>query len=205
MKKLTILLMVMLLLVPFNVGASESTSDEVTLSNCVDGNSARFMLGLKEVKVKFLGIEAAEKVIDDETDEINDSLVKDYVCNTFKSAKKIKIEYEPTIEKEDKYGRIQAWVYVDDVLLQEDLVRQGYAKVVYINDDYLHTKELKSALAYAKEKKLGIWKNEEEVIEPKEEEKEEKSKNFFEIIIDFIVGLFNGLIKLIDDIISNIL
>ena len=134
------------------------------------------------------------------------SFVKDYVCDALKSAKKIKIEYEPNIEREDKYGRIQAWVYIDGVLLQEDLVKQGYAKVVYINDDYLHAKELKSALSYAKEKKLGIWKNEEEKVEPKkEEEKEERSKNFFEIIIDFIVGLFDGLIKLIDDIISNIL
>ncbi|MBR4672763.1 MAG: thermonuclease family protein [Bacilli bacterium] len=206
MKKLTIILMIMLLILPINVMASQSTSDEVSLSNCVDGNSARFMLRLTEIKVKFLGIEAAENIIDEKTNEVNDSFVKDYVCDALKSAKKIKIEYEPNIEREDKYGRIQAWVYIDGVLLQEDLVKQGYAKVVYINDDYLHAKELKSALSYAKEKKLGIWKNEEEKVEPKkEEEKEERSKNFFEIIIDFIVGLFDGLIKLIDDIISNIL
>ena len=207
MKKLTVFLMILSLIIPLNVMATESTSDEVTLSNCVDGNSARFMLGLTEIKVKFLGIEVEEKIIDDETDEINDSFVKDYVCNSFKSAKKIKIEYEPNAERQDKYGRTQAWVYVDGVLLQEDLVKQGYAKVVYLNDDYLHAVELKDALTYAKEKKLGIWKNSEtseKKEEPKQEE-EKKSKGFFQTIMDFIGDLFNRLIQLIDDIISNIL
>ena len=209
MKKLTTILMVLvMLLLPLRVMAGGSTSDEVTLSNCVDGNSARFMLGLTEIKVKFIGIEAAETIIDDETDEINDSFVKDYVCSTFKSAKKIKIEYEPNADRKDKYGRIQAWVYVDGVLLQEDLVKQGYAKVIYLNDNYLHTSELKEALSYAKDKKLGIWKNEENVSkkdEPKEEVKEEEeSKGFFSTILDFIGDLFNKLIKLIDDIISNV-
>ena len=208
MKKLTTMLMALvMLLLPLRVMAGGSSSDEVTLSNCVDGNSARFMLGVTEIKVKFIGIEAAETIIDDETDEINESFVKDYVCNAFKSAKKIKIEYEPNTNRNDKYGRIQAWVYVDGVLLQEDLVKQGYAKVIYLNDNYLHAAELKEALSYAKDKKLGVWKNEETVSkkeETKVEEKTEESKGFFGMILDFIGDLFNKLIKLIDDIISNV-
>ncbi len=206
MKKVTILLVLVLMLLPLRVMAEKSTSDDVTLSNCVDGNSARFMLGLTETKVKFIGIEAEEKIIDDETDEINDSFVKDYVCSTFKGAKKIKIEYEPNSEREDKYGRVLAWVYVDDVLLQDDLVRQGYAKVVYLNDNYLHANELKEALEYAKSKKLGIWKNEpdSQKEETNEEPEKSESKGLFQMILDFIGDLFDKIIKFIDDLISNI-
>lgn len=207
MKKLTIILLVLtFMLFPIRVLAAGSTSDEVTLSNCVDGNSVRFMRGLTEIKVKFIGIESEEKIIDDETDEINESFVKDYVCSLFKSAKKIKIEYEPNAEREDKYGRIQAWVYVDNVLLQEDLVKQGYAKVMYLQDDYLHAMDLKNAQAFAKENKAGIWKNEPDKEEEKPVEKEEKkSKGFLDTILDFIGGIFDAIIKFIDDLISNIL
>ena len=206
MKKLiTTVMVIVLLLLPLKVMAAQSTSDEVTLSNCVDGNSARFMLGLTEIKVKFIGIEAEEKVTANENDEFNESSVKDYVCEAFKGAKKIKIEYEPNSDREDKYGRTLAWVYIDDLLLQEDLVRQGYAKVVYINDDYLHASELKEALNYAKSKKLGVWMNEPAAVENETEEvKEEKSKGLFEMILDFIGDLINKIIKLIDDLISNI-
>ena len=143
MKKLIIFLLVFLTFIP-KINA-ETTSDTVSLSNCVDGNSSRFMLGVSEIKVKFLGIEVEEKIKDETTLEINETFISDYVCNLLKSSTKIKIEYEPTIEKEDKFGRIQAWVFVDDVLLQEELVRIGYAKVMYLNDDFLYADKLKEA------------------------------------------------------------
>lgn len=209
MKKLFLILMIITIILPIKVIAKDLPGDTVTLNNCVDGNSARFMLGIKEIKVKFLGIEAEETIKDDETDEINGSLVSDYVCSSLQSAKKIRIEYEPNIDKEDKYGRIQAWVFVDDTLLQEDLVKNGYAKIMYINDDFTYLDKLQEAQNFAKENNLGIWKE-----KPKEQEKdkeetdnkktEKKNKSFFEKIIDFICGIFNKLFELIDDLINNI-
>ncbi len=205
MKNKFLLFMIMLVF-PLNVFAASSSSDIVTLSNCVDGNSSRFMLGIEEIKVRFLGIEVEETIEEDGV--INDSLVSDYVCSNLKKAKKIRIEYEPNTEKEDKFGRIQAWVFIDDVLLQEDLVKLGYAKVMYINDNYLYSTKLKDAQNSAREMKLGIWKNYVDDIIPEEEppkKEEKKSKGFFETIIDFICGLFEKLLKFIDDLISNVL
>ncbi len=207
MKKLLIILTIISIVLPFKVIAKDLSSDTVTLNNCVDGNSARFMLGLNEIKVKFLGIEAEEKIKDDETDEINESLVSDYVCSVLKSAKTIKIEYEPNIDKEDKYGRIQAWVFVDGILLQEDLVKNGYARIMYVNDDFTYLEKLKEAQNFAKDNKLGVWKEYQEEKEPQEENVEKTSKrekNILEKIIDFIVGIFNKLFELIDDLINNI-
>lgn len=211
MRKFFTLILMFLIILPTKSFSQELTKDTVTLSNCVDGDSARFMLGLEEINVKFLGIESDETIKDDETDEINGSYVSDYVCESLKSAKKIEIQYEPNIEKEDKFGRIQAWVVVDDVLLQEDLVKNGYARVMYIKDEYTYAKDLKSAQEYAKLNKLGLWKD--EIVDTssddldKEEKKKEKKKNkgIIEIIIDFIVDIFNKLIKFIDDLINNIL
>ena len=208
MKKIITFIMIFTVILPIKVFAVESTSDNVSLSTCVDGNSARFMLGLGEIKVKFLGIDTEEKIKDKDTDEINETFVSDYVCEMLTNAKKITIEYDPNVEKEDKYGRIQAWVFVDGELLQENLVMNGYAKVMYLNEDYLYTEKIKNAQNYAREEKLGIW--EEEVIEvaSKDSEKvkeEKKSKGIFETIFDFIGGLFSKLLKFIDDIISEIL
>ena len=208
MKKITILLILLTIVLPFKVFAANGvTSDTVTLSNCVDGNSARFMLNLGEIKVKFLGIEVEETIKDDETDEINESLINNYIFNELKNAKKIKIEYDPNAEKEDKFGRIQAWVYVDDVLLQKDLISLGYAKIMYVDDNYLHVDELKEAQNSAKEKKIGIWKEEKkEEVTPKEEkeEKKEEKVGFFQMILNFFGDIFNKLISFIDDLISNV-
>ncbi len=208
MKKLIIILLVFLAFIPIKINAVEVASDTVALSNCVDGNSSRFMLGVSEIKVKFIGIEVEETIKDETTDKIDETLVSNYVCDLLKSSSKLRIEYEPTIEKEDKFGRVQAWVFVDDVLLQEELVRIGYAEVMYLEDDFLYADKLKEAQKYAKENKLGIWKN--KIIdipeEVKDDEKEEKKpQGFFDIIINFFADLFNKLLKFIDDIIGNIL
>ena len=207
MKKLLIILTIISIILPFRVIAKGLSSDTVTLNNCVDGNSARFMLGLNEIKVKFLGVEVEEIIKDDETDEINGSFVSDYVCSSLQSAKKIRIEYEPNIDKEDRYGRIQAWVFVDDVLLQEDLVKNGYARIMYVNDDFTYLERLKEAQNFAKENKLGVWKEFEGNPEPQEEPKESKSKRekgILEKIVDFIAGIFNKIFEFIDDLINNI-
>ena len=101
MKKI-ILFIILIIILPINVFAVEDNLDTVTISNCVDSESARFMLGVSEIKVKFLGIQLEEKIIDSEEDEINGSFVSDYVCSSLKNAKQIKIQYEPNAELKDK-------------------------------------------------------------------------------------------------------
>ncbi|MGJ8730967.1 thermonuclease family protein [Listeria aquatica] len=58
----------------------------------------------------------------------------------------------------DKYGRLLAYVYANGQLLQEVLVREGYARVAYIsppNTKYL--KQLQAAQFQAKQAKRRIW------------------------------------------------
>ena len=45
----------------------------------------------------------------------------------------------------------------DNVLLEEELVKIGYAKVKFIYGDYVYINELNELQNYAKENKLGIW------------------------------------------------
>lgn len=193
MKKFIAILFMILL--PLNVFAANKV-DTVTLSACVDANSARFMYGLKEIKVKFIGVDTTDEI----TFDNKFFSVSDYTCSLLKKAKKINLEYEPSL-KEDQYGRIQAWVLIDGVLLQENLVKNGYIKPVFLEEKYIYFKKLSEAEALAKEKEIGIWEKIEEE-KPKEEVKEEK--NIFQKILDFIVGLFNKLIDFIDKLIKDI-
>lgn len=202
MKKIIIFLMILLL--PSIVNAKENV-DTVTLSQCVDGNSARFMLGSNEIKVRFIGIEAFEVVNTNEDDETNGSYISDYVCETLKEAKIIKLEYDENSEEQDSYGRTYAWVFVDDTLLQEDLVTKGYAKVAYIYGEYKYNETIENAQKKAQEEHQGEWKEEEKQDEKENEPEKEKKKNILTIIWDFICEMFDKLLKFIDDIINDIL
>ena len=190
---------------PFSVFALDNQSNQfsVTLSKCVDGNSARFILENNEIKVKFIGVESNSVVVADVNDEINGSLVSEYVCNVLKNAKDIKLEYENNSEKEDKYGRKLVWVWVDGVLLQENLVKIGYSKIAYLSDDYKYSDLLLSAEDYAKNNELDIWYKENVVDTNVSDSQLQKNENLFSTILNFINGILEKIVKFIDNIIEE--
>jgi len=211
MKKIIIYFILLIIFFPVQSYALEGESS-VTLSNCVDANSARFMLEQSEIKVKFIGIDSSNIIYDDFNDEINGQLVNDYVCSVLTNAQEIKIEYEPNSEKEDKYGRTLAWVYVDGVLLQKNLVELGYSKVAYLYDNYKYNDELKLAEQTAKDNKYGIWhvsslENDlDEVDELSKNDVEKKNdETFFSRFLAYINELFEKMLVFIDTLINEIL
>lgn len=73
------------------------------------------------------------------------------------SSGKLTIEFDVG-EQIDKYGRILAYVYVDCKSVQEQLLREGLARVAYVyppNTRYLS--DFKKAQEEAKKKGIGIW------------------------------------------------
>ena len=204
-KKIMILLSILVLLSFKKVDALEGTV-EVKFNNCVDSTSARFILNNEEIKVKFIGIDVGEFVVADEYDETNGKTIEEYVCSLLTEAKSIKLEYEPKVEDKDKYGRVNAWVFLDDTLLQEHLVSIGVAKVAYLYDDYLYNDLLKETEQKAKDNGTGIWKEKEEVPDRKEAPvEEEKPKGFFEGILDFFKGIFNAIVEAFNNMVEDII
>lgn len=162
MKKYLILLVIILL--PINVLAYNN--DTVKLSKCIDGDTARFILNNEEIKVRFIGIDTPESVKPNEEVQKYGKEASTYTCKKLSSAKKIVLEYDDEAGKTDKYGRTLAYVFVDDTLLQEQIVRNGYAKVKYINEKYKYYDKLKSAEEKAIKNKKRIYsdeKNEDEL------------------------------------------
>ena len=60
----------------------------------------------------------------------------------------------------DRFGRLLRYVYVDDVLVNLELVKEGYAKVDVRKPDCLFEEELLKAERIAKILEIGIWAKE---------------------------------------------
>lgn len=143
-----------LLIIPFFVYAQERQT--VTLEKCVDGDTAWFSVGENKIKTRFLAIDTPESTIKKEE---YGKEASDYTCNLLMNAKTIEIEYDKNSDQFDKYDRHLVWVFVNNELLQEKLVENGYAEVKYIYGDYKYTSLLEEKEKIAKEKKLHIWSN----------------------------------------------
>lgn len=156
MKKL-----VFLFLFFFNISLVYAANNKfkVTLDSCIDGDTARFNIKGEVKTVRFLSIDAPEIAHDDVPADFYGDEASTFTCKALTNASIIKLQYDPKSDQVDKYDRVLAWVFVDDELLQEKLVRGGYARVRYVYDNYLYSDDLKKIQKDAKQKKVGIWKD----------------------------------------------
>lgn len=137
-----------------NVWALEKK--EVTLSKCVDGDTAWFIKDGEKIKARFLAIDTPESTT---TVEEYGKEASEYTCNLLTEATKIEIEYDANSDELDKYDRHLVWVFVDGELLQEKIIENGLGEVAYLYGDYKYTDTLEEAQVEAKTKQVGMWGN----------------------------------------------
>lgn len=132
---------------PLNEQPGERTI--VTLDRCVDGDTAWFYpIG----KSRFLYIDTPE--IYPEMQDFGQEAA-DFTCNSLNNAKVIEIEYDGN--REDSYGRQLVWVWVDGILLQQELARLGFVGRLYDNADYRYEQRVNQAIKEAQKNKAGIY------------------------------------------------
>ena len=173
---------------------------KVTLAKCGDGDTARFIIDKEEKKVRFLAIDTPEV----DKNELYSKEASEYTCNALKNANEIFLEYDGNSDKEDKYGRILAFVYVDGVLLEKKLIENGLAKVAYIYGDYAHLSDLREMEKIAINNKVGIWSEDNlgDVASAEIKEDNEKIETEDSIILK-IINFIMDIIRKIFDLLCN--
>ena len=167
-----------------------NTKEKVKFSKCVDGDTAKFERNNKVFTLRFLAVNTPETKSPKKGVEFYGKEASKYTCDRLEKAKTIEIEYDKNSDKSDRYGRKLGWVFLDDKLLQKDLVENGYAKVEYVYGKYKYLDELKELEKKAKKEKIGLWQKE------TTSDKKTSNKN----ILDSIIETLNEVVKLLSQI-----
>lgn len=69
-----------------------------------------------------------------------------------------KVRLEKDISDRDRYGRLLRYIYVDDIFVNAELVRQGYAHAHAYPPDIKYQTYLETAEEEARRMNRGIWK-----------------------------------------------
>ncbi len=163
---------------------------EVKFSECVDGDTAKFIYNDEEITARFLAVDTSETVHPTKDEEAYGKDASEYTCKRIEKAEEIILEFDEDSDRKDKYDRYLVWVFVDGQLLQEELVSKGLASVAYLYGDYKYTKKLESAEQIAEDDKLGIWSNnsnKEEIEDTQEEKNDDKTVKFIEEYKEYII------------------
>lgn len=189
------LIFLIFILIPINCQALEK--NKVILKSCIDGDTANFIMNKKEIKVRFLAVDAPEIKHNNINEEPYGLEAKNFTCNKLKNAKKIEIEFDKNSRKKDKYDRYLSWVFVNDALLQNELVKNGLAEVTYVYGNYKYIDTLKESEIKAKINKKGIYSD-------IDTSKYTNSKSIEEIIYNFYKKLKADVNQFINEILKQI-
>jgi micrococcal nuclease len=120
----------------------------------VDGDTIDVRLEGRTVRVRYIGVNTPEtkhpkkgvEPFGKEAAEANRRLVE---------GKTVRLELD--VEKYDRYRRLLAYVYVDDTMINAELVRQGYAQVATYPPNVKYQELFLTLQREAREAKRGLW------------------------------------------------
>ena len=67
------------------------------------------------------------------------------------------VRLEDDVERHDVYGRRLAYVYLHGVNFEEELLRKGYARLLVIEPNHAHAREMLDDELNARAGRVGLW------------------------------------------------
>jgi len=136
--------------------SSEINKIECKVIRVVDGDTIVVNYNEKEEKVRLIGIDTPESVHPNESKNSKEGIkVSDYTKKRL-SDKTVKLELD--VQERDKYGRILAYVYVDEEMYNKELLKIGYAKLATYPPNVKYVDDFTKLQEEARENKVGLWK-----------------------------------------------
>jgi micrococcal nuclease len=120
----------------------------------VDGDTIDVQLDGRTVRVRYVGVNTPETKHPDkgvepfgpEADAANRRLV---------AGKTVRLELD--VQPRDRYQRLLAYVYVGDLMVNAELVRQGYAQVATFPPNVKYHDRFRALQQEAREARRGLW------------------------------------------------
>ena len=131
-------------------------AEEYQVVRVVDGDTIVVNFNGKEEKVRLIGVDTPESVHPDKSKNTEEGVKASEYTKERLSNKSVKLEFD--VQERDKYGRLLAYVYIDGIMYNKELLEKGYAKVATYPPNVKYVDELKELQKNAREQKVGIWK-----------------------------------------------
>ncbi len=124
---------------------------EATVSRVIDGDTIEVIIGNKKYKVRYIGIDTPEATTEieyfgREATAKNKELVEGKIVTLVKDVSEV-----------DKYDRLLRYVFVGEIFVNYELVKEGYATAATYPPDVSCADTFLKAQQDAREKNKGLW------------------------------------------------
>jgi micrococcal nuclease len=132
---------------PSLLGSSESTPEAVLVTRIIDGDTIEIEGGQR---VRYIGIDSPERSPSECQNQEATNRNTELVLNQT-------VTMEKDVSDTDRYGRLLRYVYVRDQMVNEVLVREGFAVASSYPPDIKHQALFTAAQDEAVQNMAGLW------------------------------------------------
>jgi len=149
-RRLAPLLLVLALALP----ASAQPTLEGTVTRIIDGDTIQVRVDGRVEKVRYIGVNTPE-VHHPRKGEEPGGRAAAAVNHDLVTGRRVRLELDA--QSRDRYGRLLAYVWVDDTMINAELVRRGFAQVMTIPPNVRHQSLFLKLQREAREARRGFW------------------------------------------------
>jgi micrococcal nuclease len=128
-----------------------TAAETVTVTRVIDGDTIVIDSG---EKVRLIGVDTPETVDPKRPDGCFGKNASEFTKSQL-LGKSVRLEKD--VSETDKYKRLLRYVWINDVMFNELLVRQGYAQVSTYPPDVKYQDKFLAAQKEARNEKIGLW------------------------------------------------
>lgn len=121
----------------------------------IDGDTIRVFVGEKSESVRLIGVDAPEST--SKTDKECYGPESTQFLKKIISNGRVRLEYDETQGERDKYGRLLRYVWLGDVMVNEQIIISGHGKEYTYNAPYKYRDLFIDAEVIARNTTNNIW------------------------------------------------
>lgn len=126
----------------------------VDVVRVVDGDTIEVMFQGKKEDVRLIGVDTPETVHPSKPVQPYGPEASAFT-KSYLTGKQVGLEFD--VEQRDKYGRLLAYVWIDNQMFNRVLVKEGYAQVATFPPNVKYVDDFKELQKEAREAKRGLW------------------------------------------------
>ncbi len=130
---------------------------EGTVVRVVDGDTIHVRMGTRLEKVRYIGVNTPELHHPTKGEEPGGREAAT-VNRQLAAGKRVRLELD--VQESDRYGRLLAYVWVGEMMVNAELVRRGYAQVMTVPPNVRYQELFLKLQRDAREAGRGLWRHE---------------------------------------------
>ena len=131
-----------------------ASSQPAFVVKAVDGDTIDVRVGSRTDIVRLLGVDTPETHHPTKPVQCYGPEASDYTTARLEGQL---VRLEDDVETHDVYGRHLAYVYLHGSMFEDDLLTKGYARLLVIEPNHAHARDMLREELDAKRRRVGLW------------------------------------------------